>query len=82
MIVWTPVAVNEKSMLQGKSLVPEYSAAVIGSSVVLRVYTGGVTSYSFALTTVPFATPDEARAWVEANKADVKLTANFRHLNS
>jgi hypothetical protein len=53
--------VNEKSVLQGKSLLPEYSAAVICSSVVLRVYTGGITSYSFALTTVPFATPNEAR---------------------
>jgi hypothetical protein len=39
--------------------------------VVLRVYTGGITSYSLALRTVPFAAPDEARAWVKANKADV-----------
>jgi hypothetical protein len=70
-IVWTPVAVNEKSMFrEGKVLLPEYSAAVIGSSVVLRVYTGGITSLSLALTTVPFATPDEATAWVESNKTD------------
>jgi hypothetical protein len=53
-----------------KVIAAEYSAAV-GGSVVLRVYTGGITSYSFALTTVPFATSDEAHAWVEANKADV-----------
>jgi hypothetical protein len=52
-------------------LLPEYSAAVIGRSVVLRVYTGGIFSVSLAFTTVPFATPDEARAWVEANKTDV-----------
>jgi hypothetical protein len=40
MIVWTPIAVNEKPLLRGKVLLPEYSAAVIGSSVVLRVFTG------------------------------------------
>jgi hypothetical protein len=80
MIVWTPVAVNEKPYVQGKTLMkpflPEYSAAVIGSSVVLRVYGGGgnwlpLTSLSFALTTIPFASPGEAYAWVEANRADV-----------
>src|SRR5262245_7234631 len=64
MIVWTPIAVNEKSLLRGKKrLLPEYSAAVIGSSVVLRLFAGGFTGLSFALTTVPFATPDDARAW-------------------
>jgi hypothetical protein len=73
MIVWTPVAVNEKSLFRGrgKVLLPEYSAAVIGSSVVLRAYTGGLFGVSLAFTTVPFATSDEARAWVEANRADV-----------
>jgi hypothetical protein len=51
-------------------LLPEYSAAVIGGSVVLCVYTGGIFSVSLAFTTVPFATPEEARAWVEVNKTD------------
>jgi hypothetical protein len=54
-----------------KKLLPEYSAAVIGSSVVLRLFAGGFTALSFALTTVPFATPDDARAWVEANRTDM-----------
>src|SRR6516164_6704859 len=54
-----------------KRLLPEYSAAVIGSSVVLRLFAGGVTGLSLALTTVPFATPDDARAWVEANRTDM-----------
>jgi hypothetical protein len=71
MIVWTPVAVNERPFTRGKVVLPEYSAAVIGSSVVLRVHSGGLSSLSFALTMVPFATPDEACAWVESNKADV-----------
>jgi len=72
MIVWTPIAVNEKSLLRGKKrLLPEYSAAVIGSSVVLRLFAGGFTGLSFALTTVPFATPDDARAWVEANRTEM-----------
>jgi hypothetical protein len=57
--------------MRGKVFLTEYSAAVIGSSAVLRVVTGGFTSLSFALTTVPFASPDEARAWVESNKTDV-----------
>jgi hypothetical protein len=71
MIVWAPIAVNEKSLLRGKKLLPEYSAAVIGSSVVLRLFAGGFGSLSFALTTVPFATPDDAFAWVEANRMDM-----------
>jgi len=54
-----------------KRLLPEYSAAVIGSSVVLRLFAGGFTGLSLALTTVPFATPDDARAWVEANRTDM-----------
>ena len=36
MIVWMPIAVNEKPALRGKVVLPEYSAAVIGSSAVLR----------------------------------------------
>jgi hypothetical protein len=80
MIIWTPVAVNEKPFLRdnvlGKVLLPEYSAAVIGTSVILRVYAGGATlrpwtTPSFALTTIPFATRDEAQAWVNENRADV-----------
>jgi hypothetical protein len=42
--------VNEKSLFTGKTMLPEYSAAVICSSVVLRV---GLTGHSFALTAVP-----------------------------
>ncbi len=71
MIVWTPVAVNEKPALRGRVLLPEYSAAVIGSSVVLRVYSGGLTSLGIALTTIPFATAGDARAWVDANRVDL-----------
>ena len=54
-----------------KRLLPEYSAAVIGSSVVLRLFAGGFTGLSLVLTTVPFATSDAARAWVEANRTDM-----------
>lgn len=82
MIVWTPVAVNEKPFMQGKLFLPEYSAAVIGSSVVLRVFTGGFTSLSFALTTVPFASPDEARASVRSNKTEVAYDRQLPAANS
>jgi hypothetical protein len=54
MIVWIPIAVNEKPLLRGKIVIPEYSAAIIGSSVVLRVFGGGLTGLSYALTTIPF----------------------------
>jgi hypothetical protein len=77
MIVWTPIAVNEKPLLRGKVLLPEYSAAVIGSSVVLRVFTGGVTGLSLALTTVPFDTPDAACAWVESHKTDIAYASQL-----
>jgi hypothetical protein len=78
MIVWTPIAVNEKSLLRGKKkLLPEYSAAVVGSSVVLRLFGGGFTSLSLALTTVPFATPDDAHAWVEANRTDMAYESHL-----
>jgi hypothetical protein len=77
MIIWTPIAVNEKPLLRGKRLLPEYSAAVIGSSVVLRVFTGGFTSLSLALTTVPFDTPDDAHAWVESNRVDVPYASQL-----
>jgi hypothetical protein len=57
MIVWTPIAVNEKPALRGKVVLPEYSAAVIGSSVVLRAYGGGLSDLSLALTTAPSKHP-------------------------
>jgi hypothetical protein len=37
MIVWTPIAVNEKPLPRGKAVLPVYSAATIGNSVVLRL---------------------------------------------
>ena len=77
MIVWIPIAVNEKSLLRGKIVIPEYSAAVIGSSAVLRVYGGGLTGLSYALTTVPFPTPEAAAEWIEANKFDMAYSAKL-----
>jgi hypothetical protein len=77
MIVWIPIAVNERPLLRGKIVIPEYSAAVIGSSVVLRVYGGGLTGLSYALTTVPFATPEAAAEWIEANKFDMAYSAKL-----
>jgi hypothetical protein len=80
MIVWIPIAVNEKEeRTWAQPYLPEYSAAVIGSSVVLRVYGGGgyaplrafTGGLSFALTTIPFATRDEAQAWIDANRAEI-----------
>jgi hypothetical protein len=82
MIVWTPVAVNEKrepTWVQVQPYLPDYSAAVVGTSVVPRLYGGGgqaplrgfIGGISFALTTIPFPTREEAQAWVEANRADV-----------
>lgn len=73
MIEWTPIAVNEKPLLRGKNILPEYSAAVIGSSVVLRFYGGGLTALSVALTTIPFAAASEAAAWIEANRNRIAL---------
>src|SRR5262252_7370925 len=78
MIVWTPIAVNEKSLLRGKKrLLPEYSAAFIGSSVVLRLFPRGFTGLSLALTTFPFAPPDAAGAWVEANRTDMSYESEL-----
>jgi hypothetical protein len=74
MIEWAPIAVNEKPLLRGKNILPEYSAAVIGSSVVLRFYGGGLTALSVALTTIPFAGASEAVAWIEANRIAVART--------
>jgi hypothetical protein len=56
--------------LRGKVVLPVYSAATIGNSVVLRAYGGGLTGVTLALTTIPFATSAEANAWIEANKSD------------
>jgi len=77
MIVWTPIAVNEKPALRGKVVLPEYSAAVIGSSVVLRAYGGGLAGLSLALTTVPFPSAEDAHAWVQANKTDLVYTCQL-----
>lgn len=67
MIVWTPIAVSEKPQLRGKGILPEYAAAVIGSTVVLKV-NGGLAGVSVALTAIAFPSPTEAVRWVEANK--------------
>jgi hypothetical protein len=75
MIVWVPIAVNEKPFLRGKGLLPEYSAAIVGNSVVLRVYGGGLTGLSFAMTTIPFQTSEAAADWIEANRFDLAYTA-------
>jgi len=77
MIVWTPIAVNEKPLLRGKIVLPEYSAAVIGSSVVLRMFGGGLTGLSLALTTIPFSSADAASEWIEANKLDMAYTSKL-----
>jgi hypothetical protein len=75
MIVWTPIAVDEKPFLRGKGIIPPYSATVIGTSVVLRLYGGGVTSLPFALTTIPFPSAREAAVWIEAHRSDAAGTA-------
>jgi hypothetical protein len=69
-ITWTPIAVDEKPYLRGKMTIPPYAATVIGTSVVLRMYGGGITSLPFALTTIPFPSADEAAAWIEAHRSD------------
>jgi hypothetical protein len=74
-INWTPIAVNEKPLLRGKKLLPEYSAAVVGNSVVLRFFGGGLTGLSVALTTVPFATASEAADWIAANRTEFAYTS-------
>ena len=74
MIVWTPIAVDEKPYLRGKMLMPPYSATVIGNSVVLRMYGGGLTGLSFALTTIPFPSASDAAAWIEAHRSDKRDT--------
>ena len=76
MIEWIPVAVNEKPLHRGTSIMPDYSAAVIGASVVLRIYGGGLSAISLALTTIPFPTAAEASAWVEANRVDAARPAS------
>ena len=54
MIVWTPIAVDEKPYLRGRGFIPPYSATVIGTSVVLRMYGGGITSLRFPPTFIPW----------------------------
>jgi hypothetical protein len=75
MIVWTPIAVDEKPFLRGEGIIPAYSATVIGTSVVLRMYGGGITSLSFALATIPFSSGGDAAAWIEAHRSDTRGTA-------
>ena len=77
MIVWIPIAVNETPLLRGKIVIPEYSAAIIGSSVVLRVFGGGLTELSYALTTIPFPTSEAAAEWIEANRFDMAYTSQL-----
>ena len=60
-----PTAVDEKPYLRGQGHIPPYSATVIGTSVVLRMYGGGVTSLPFALTTIPFPNAGDAAAWID-----------------
>jgi hypothetical protein len=79
MIVWTPIAVDEKPYLSSKGFIPPYSATVIGTSVVLRMYGGGITSLPFALTTIPFPNAGDAAAWIEAHRSDEKNTAHSGH---
>ena len=75
MIVWMPIAVDEKPYLRGQGHIPPYSATVIGTSVVLRMYGGGVTSLPFALTIIPFPSASDAVAWIEAHRRDKQNTA-------
>jgi hypothetical protein len=74
MIVWTPIAVDEKPYLRGRGFIPPYSATVIGTSVVLRMYGGGITSLPFALTAIPFPSAIDAAAWIEAHRSDKQNT--------
>jgi hypothetical protein len=66
MLVWIPIATNQKSTTRGKQVMPPASAAVVGSNVVLRFYE---LAYSVSTTTVAFASEAEATAWVAANRA-------------
>src|SRR5260370_42585875 len=70
MIVWMPIAVDEKPYLRGQGHIPPYSATVIGTSVVLRMYGDGVTCVPFAPTNIPFPCASEAVAWFQAHWAD------------
>jgi len=72
MIRWTPIAVDEKPYLSGKGSIPPYSATVVGTSEVLRMYGGGITSLPFALATIPFPNASDAAAWIEAHRSDEK----------
>jgi hypothetical protein len=76
-IDWTPIGVNEKPVLGGKIVLPEYSAAIIGSSIVLRVCGGDSAGLSIGVTTIPFATPHAAAEWIEANRADLAYTSQL-----
>jgi hypothetical protein len=80
MIVWTPVAVNERpEPTWAQPYLPDFSAAVTGTSMVLRPHRGGgqaplrgfIGGMPFALRTIPFPTREEAQAWDEANRVDL-----------
>jgi hypothetical protein len=75
MLIWTPIAVNEKPLLRGKRILADYSAAVVGNSVVLRLYTGGFTRLSIALTHIPFATSADSTAWIDTHKANISYSS-------
>jgi hypothetical protein len=77
MINWVHVAVNEKPLLRGKKILPEYSAALISNSVVLRHFGGGFFSLSTALTTIPFPTVDAAAAWIEENRLEFRYASGL-----
>ena len=72
MLEWTPISVNEKPLLRGKNILPEYSAALVGNSVVLRHYGGGLSSVSVALTTIPFPDVDAAARWIAQNRLEIQ----------
>ena len=58
-------------------MLPEHSAAAIGSSVVLRVYGGGLGGVSISVTTIPFATSDDAANWIAENRTDIRYTSQL-----
>jgi hypothetical protein len=76
MIEWIPIAGNETPLLRGKKILPEYSAALVGNSVVLRHYGGGFFSLSVSLTTILFPTVEAATRWIEENRSDVQSAAS------
>jgi hypothetical protein len=66
MLTWVPIATNEPQTFRGKP--SPASAAVVGSSVVLRFYHSGLFSIPVSTTSIAFASETEASAWIEANR--------------